>query len=100
MLADFYRATDTFACASGGPNCVLLEGDRPIAECDAGDVAVSGTAFRDPTGALPAFPLQDRVNFPYPQGAATAPTGWTTALGNIPDLHTLEVIAICLDLTP
>ncbi|REJ75154.1 MAG: hypothetical protein DWQ36_06300 [Acidobacteria bacterium] len=81
-------------------NCDLLEADRPIALCDPGDVALSGTAYRDPTADLPTFPLQDRVSFPHPIAGLGAPTGWTTALGNIPDQHVLVVIAVCLDLTP
>jgi hypothetical protein len=90
----------SYTCNSGGPNCDLLEGDRPISLCEPGDVATGGSAHRDPTAGLPTFPLQDRVSFPHPFGLTTAPTGWTTTLGNIADGDVVTVVAVCADLTP
>ena len=88
-----YQRSVDFTCSSGGPNCNV-----PVlqADCDPGDTAVSGTAWRE----APGFPDQDRVSFPQPRGVATAPTGWTTSQGNMPDGNTITVTAICVDQTP
>lgn len=100
-VLDFYRVFDSFVCVEpGGGNCTLTEADRPIALCDPGDVATGGSAYRDPAPAMPTFPLQDRVSFPHPAGLTSAPTGWTTVLGQVPDEMTIWVVAVCADLTP
>jgi len=97
----FYRVYASFTCTgAGGGDCTMSEGDRPIATCDPGDVATGGSAYRDPTPVQPTFPLQDRISFPHPFGLASAPTGWTTALGDVPDQMVINVIAVCADLTP
>jgi hypothetical protein len=87
-----YQRSTSFTC-SGGANCNV---PVLVAACDPGDVAVSGSAFR----IAPGFPDQDRVSFPQPRGVTTPPTGWTTGLGNMPDGHTITVVAICADQTP
>ena len=61
-----YQRSTGFTCASGGANCNV---PILVAECDPGDIAVSGTAYRE----VPGFPDQDRVSFPQPRGVATAP---------------------------
>jgi len=88
-----YQRSASFTCNSGGPNCnvPLLQAD-----CDPGDAAISGTAWRE----APGFPDQDRVSFPEPRNVAAAPTGWRTGLGNMPDGNTITVTAICADQTP
>ena len=91
-LAVYQRSTG-FTCTSGGPNCNV---PILVAECDPGDFAVSGTAYRE----APGFPDQDRVSFPQPRGVATAPTGWATSQGNMPDGNTITVVALCADQTP
>lgn len=88
-----YQRSTSFTCNSGGANCNV---PVLVASCDAGDFAVSGTAYRE----APGFPDQDRVSFPQPRGVATAPTGWTTSQGNMPDGHTITVVALCADQTP
>ena len=69
-----------------------------VAACDPGDVATGGAAYRTPH--QPGFPLQDRASFPDPEGVATAPTGWSTSQGTIPDGDRLDVIVICADTAP
>lgn len=97
----FYRVYDSYTCNEGmGGNCTMTEPDRPIATCEAGDAATGGSSWRDPTPVLPTFPLQDRVSFPHPADLASAPTGWTTVLGQVPDGMVLHVVAVCADLTP
>lgn len=88
-----YQRSTGFTCTSGGPNCNV---PILVAECDPGDFAVSGTAYRE----APGFPDQDRVSFPQPRGVATAPTGWATSQGNMPDGNTITVVALCADQTP
>ena len=88
-----YQRSTGFTCTSGGPNCNV---PILVAECDPGDFAVSGTAYRE----APGFPDQDRVSFPQPRGVTSAPTGWTTSQGNMPDGNTITVIALCADQTP
>jgi len=90
---NIYQRSTGFTCTSGGPNCNV---PILVAACDPGDIAVSGTAYRE----APGFPDQDRVSFPQPRGAATAPTGWSTSQGNMPDGNTITVVALCADQTP
>ncbi|MDX1501968.1 MAG: hypothetical protein R3325_06360 [Thermoanaerobaculia bacterium] len=90
-----YQRSVDFTCNGGGGNCNV---PPLVAQCDPGDVATGGAAYRTPH--QPGFPLQDRASFPDPKGGAAPPTGWSTSQGTIPDGDRLDVIAICADLTP